>query len=126
MRWLFSGGAPFTPYDVATSSLISVWDITGMGILDYNRLNTERASAFHQLDIRVDKRWFFEKWSLNLYIDIQNLYGFAAETPPFLTTILGQDGNPLVDPNDPSRYQLNTLENSSGTIVPTLGVIVEF
>lgn len=126
VRWLFSGGAPFTPYDVATSSLISVWDITGMGILDYDRLNTERARAFHQLDIRVDKRWFFEKWSLNLYIDIQNLYGFAAETPPFLTTILGQDGNPLVDPNDPSRYQLNTLENSSGTIVPTIGVIVEF
>jgi hypothetical protein len=36
--------------------------------------NSERSKAFHQLDIRVDKRWIFDRWTLNLYLDVQNVY----------------------------------------------------
>jgi hypothetical protein len=36
--------------------------------------NSERSKTFHQLDIRVDKRWIFDRWTLNLYLDIQNVY----------------------------------------------------
>jgi molybdate/tungstate transport system substrate-binding protein len=31
-------------------------------------------SNFHQLDLRVDKRWVFNKWILNTYLDVQNAY----------------------------------------------------
>lgn len=34
----------------------------------------ERAPAFHQLDIRIDKRWIFDSWYLEAYLDVQNVY----------------------------------------------------
>ena len=33
-----------------------------------------RLPVNNSLDIRVDKRWFFEKWTLITYVDIQNIY----------------------------------------------------
>jgi len=38
---------------------------------------TERLPLFHQLDIRVDKRWKFSNWQLSAYLDIQNVYNHA-------------------------------------------------
>jgi hypothetical protein len=40
-------------------------------------VNSGRIDAFHQLDVRIDKRWVFEKWMLNAYLDIQNVYNRA-------------------------------------------------
>jgi hypothetical protein len=34
----------------------------------------ERMPLFHQLDIRVDKRWQFRTWRLSAYLDLQNAY----------------------------------------------------
>lgn len=36
--------------------------------------NSARVDAFHQLDLRIDKRWVYESWMLNAYLDIQNVY----------------------------------------------------
>ena len=36
--------------------------------------NADRLPAFHQLDLRVDKRWVFNRWMFNLYLDVQNVY----------------------------------------------------
>jgi hypothetical protein len=41
------------------------------------RLNSGRVPAFHQLDVRIDKRWVFENWMLNAYLDVQNVYNRA-------------------------------------------------
>src|SRR5262249_34898150 len=35
---------------------------------------TERLPLFHELDIRLDKRWKFKRWQLSWYLDIQNVY----------------------------------------------------
>jgi TonB family protein len=40
-------------------------------------VNSSRVNAFHQLDIRIDKRWVYESWMLNAYLDIQNVYNQA-------------------------------------------------
>jgi hypothetical protein len=37
-----------------------------------------RLPLFHQLDLRVDKRWQFETWRLSAYLDVQNVYNNAA------------------------------------------------
>jgi TonB family protein len=37
-------------------------------------VNSARIDAFHQLDIRIDKRWIYETWMLDAYLDIQNVY----------------------------------------------------
>ena len=126
MRWLFSTGSPFTPYDISTSSLKQVWDVTGQGLLDYNLLNTQRESNYHQLNIRVDKKIFLDKFNLNFYLDIQNAYGYETRVAPILLLVKDENGVPLTDPNDPTRYQTKLIENTSGIVQPTIGIIVEF
>ena len=125
-RWLFSGGSPYTPYDVETSTLKQNWDINGFGILDYNALNTKRESSFHQLNVRVDKKIYLNRMNLNFYLDIQNAYGFKAKLAPILLVETDNNGTPIEDPNDPTRYKSKFVENASGIVQPTIGIIVEF
>lgn len=33
-----------------------------------------RRSTFHQLDVRIDKSFVFDRWTLGVYLDIQNIY----------------------------------------------------
>jgi TonB family protein len=39
---------------------------------------TARMPLFHQLDLRVDKRWQFKAWALSAYLDVQNVYNHPA------------------------------------------------
>lgn len=126
VKWRYVGGLPYTPYDESASALRSNWDLNGRAILDFNRLNSQRFGNFQQLDVRVDKTWYYKKWSLNFYIDIQNLTNFQSEQQDFLNVATDASGNPLLDPTDASRYQLKRIENSSGTVLPSIGIIVDF
>ena len=126
MRWLFSGGSPYTPYDIETSRLISNWNINGVGLLDYSRLNTEREASFHQLNVRLDKKLFLDKFNMNFYLDIQNLYGYKTKVAPILLVETDASGAPVIDPNDPTRYKTKLIENTSGIVQPTIGIIIEF
>lgn len=125
-KWRYSDGAPYTPFDVSRSSLISVWDITGRGLLDYSQLNTQRIKSFHQLDFRIDKKFFFKKINLNTYIDIQNAYNFKADLQPYLDVERDANGNPVVNQNDLLRYNTYLIKNSTGTILPSIGIVLEF
>lgn len=40
---------------------------------------SERLPLFHQLDLRVDKRWQFRAWALSAYLDVQNVYNHPAK-----------------------------------------------
>ena len=124
-RFRYLGASPYTPYDAALSSDRETWDLRGVALPDYERLNEERTGAVHQLDMRVDKRWFFAKWSLDLYLDIQNVYNFQAPLAPSLTVVRDDNGDPLVDPTDPRRYSTKEIQNFSGTILPSIGIIIE-
>ncbi len=126
VRWRYSGGSPYTPIDIATSSQIANWNITGRGLPNWNQLNAQRLGFFHQLDVRVDKKFFFPKWNMNFYVDIQNLYNFQVETAPILLVVTDENNVPQVDPNNPEAYQTELLSNIAGTVLPTLGIIIEF
>ena len=126
VRFRYSGGPPYTPYDTLSSSLKYIWDINSFGLLDYNQLNGQRLAANHGLDLRVDKKWYWNKVALNLYFDIQNLYNFQGETPPSLIPVRDSNGDILENPNDPSRYQLKLISNTAGTILPSIGLQFEF
>lgn len=130
LRWRYVHGRPSTPYLFPQSALRSIYDINPSGVPDYSQVNTQRLPAFHQLDIRVDKIWNFEKWALNLYLDIQNLYGFQAEEQPILYPKEDAQGNPVVlnpsDPYDQQVYDLDRIPNTTGTVLPTIGIIIDF
>ena len=126
MKFRLVGGAPFTPYDYEKSSLKEAWDLQGRGYVDYGLYNTLRLKSFHQLDLRVDKQYFFTGWSLMIYADVQNVYNHKADQPPILIQEKDSSGNPVTDPSDPTRYVLKYIDAEAGTVLPTIGIIIEF
>ena len=126
LKYRYSGGAPYTPIDLINSSNKAIWDINQRGVLDYNLLNTKRLNGQHGLDIRVDKKWFFKSWSLNAYIDIENILNAKRELP----SEYGIDPNlgPLVSGTGETSdsYPLYEIVNNSGTVLPSIGLLVEF
>ena len=126
LKFRYLGGAPFTPYDIELSSTAAIWDVNQQGIFDYNRINEERNPDAHFLDLRVDKQWYFNKWAFNLYVDIQNVYNFQAEGQPFIDVERDASGNPVVDPTNPSAYKVSEIENTNGTVLPSIGIMIEF
>ncbi|MCU0366139.1 MAG: TonB-dependent receptor [Bacteroidales bacterium] len=124
-KWRYVGGAPYTPFDEEKSMQKEAWDVSGRPYLDYTRYNTERLNAFNQLDIRVDKQFYFNKWSLMLYADVQNVLNFKADQPDILVPLADDSGNYVTDPSDASRYVPNYLPGEGGTVLPTIGIIIE-
>jgi hypothetical protein len=122
-KWRFVGGAPYTPWDIEKSSRIEAWEIDSRGYFDFNRFNTLRFGNFHQLDLRIDKSFYFSRWSLMLYTDIQNVYNFKVSSQNLLVRELDNENNPIIIDGS---YKLKEVENIGGTVLPTVGIIVEF
>lgn len=125
-KWRLVGGSPYTPYNLDRSSLLEAYLAEPRGYLDYTRYNSQRLKSFHHLDVRVDKQFFFEKLSLTLYMDVQNAYNYQAPEQPFILANLDENGQMIPVPGDPSRIQLREVSSKSGTILPSIGIIVEF
>ncbi|MBM4372442.1 MAG: TonB-dependent receptor, partial [Deltaproteobacteria bacterium] len=68
LRFRLISGKPVTPIRGATfvADRSSYLPFTG-------RLFSDRLEPFIQLDVRVEKRWTFKKWSLSTYLDVQNV-----------------------------------------------------
>lgn len=127
MKFRFSGGSPYTPYDTLNSSYSYVWNVNSFGVFDYNQLNGVRLKSNHGLDIRIDKKWYWKKVTLNVYLDIQNLYNFQAETPPSLIAVRNTDGSyQTIAGSNPERYNLRYIDNTAGTVLPSIGLQFEF
>lgn len=127
LKWRYLGGAPYTPYDLDKSSLKAAYDAIGGLYYDYSRFNQYRLVSYNQLDIRLDKTYYLKKWSMNFYVDIQNVANTKAKQADMYIPELGTDGKPMTDPSDPSRYVLKKIKSDgSGTILPTIGVILDF
>jgi hypothetical protein len=95
-RFRFATGAPYTPYNAD-------------GTQSVDKYLSERFPLFHSLDVRVDRRWEFDGWSLITYIDIQNIYNRDN-----VTTISWDAQNQRVD------------EQSAIGILPSIGINLQF
>jgi hypothetical protein len=96
------------------------------GVFDWDQLNELRNPASHGLDIRVDKKWYFNEWAINAYIDVQNIYNFQAVGQTYLDVDRDDSGNPIEDPNNPQSYVISEIENVSGTVLPSIGLMIDF
>jgi len=101
-RWEFSAkfryasGRPYTPYNPD-------------GTQNSTLYNSERIVGNHSLDLRVDRRWTFDGWTLITYLDIQNIYNRK--------------------PVDVPRFNERTRqveENNAIGILPSIGISAEF
>lgn len=130
-RFRLQSGFPQTPYDLERSRLVNVWNIANSPVSNYSLLNSERGNLVHQLDIRAEKKWIFNKWQFTLYVDVINAYG--SKNPSALPVIaLERDtnGNPIIEnpgaPQNQQTYQLNIGETDRTRPLPYFGFIFEF
>ncbi len=122
--WRYSGGAPYTPIDMELSTNKAAWAVTNRAYPDYARFNTLRLPAKHQLDLRLDKEFYFKRWMLNLYLDVQNAYLSSYISAPIYTN-RDSSGEVMDHPSDPERQELRQLDYYSKLILPTLGLIIK-
>jgi len=72
LRFRLTTGRPETPtlgstYDGDSGRYIPLEGLPG----------SARGVTFHQLDLRAEKQWTFERWRLSVYLDVQNIYNAA-------------------------------------------------
>jgi hypothetical protein len=104
-RFRYVTGNLYTPCEGGIFSAISTAYLCLNGAF-----NSRRLAPFHQLDVRVDKRWVFSDFTLGAYLDLINAYNRT--NPDFID------------------YNHDFTENASVTgslpLVPSLGVRGEF
>jgi hypothetical protein len=62
---------------------------------------------------------------VNLYLDIQNAYNFKSQEQDLILPEKDINGNNTLVENG-SKYKLQSIPTSTGTIIPTFGIIIEF
>ena len=96
-KFRFATGRPYTPYNAD-------------GTQNSVAYNTVRIGANHSLDLRVDRRWNFDRWNLITYIDVQNVY----------------NRKPLDVPIFDERTKKVKQAGGSIGLLPSIGVSAEF
>ena len=130
LKYRFAGGNPYTPFDMAASQ--QNYMLLGQGIADAALLNQNRLANYNQLDFRVDKKFNFNKTSLGVYLDVQNLLMQKNETNPNFTFKRNDDNTGFATTDgqpvkmDGSNAIPVILTNKTGHPLPSLGVIFEF
>ncbi|NLT50523.1 MAG: TonB-dependent receptor [Ignavibacteria bacterium] len=69
VKFRYSGGNPYTPYDVQASKA------AGRGVYNLSAINSAVFPSYQRFDIRVDHRDFFEAGTVIEYISIENVFG---------------------------------------------------
>lgn len=69
-RFRLVSGTPYTPYAGGVVDL----DAGAYAPVRDSELYSARLPAFHQLDVRLDKQWDFDAWTLMLYVELRNAY----------------------------------------------------
>ena len=114
-RYRFAGQTPYVPTNLE-ATLISYPEI----ILDYTRLGEEKLETFSQLDIRVDKKWNYNQFSLNIFFEVQNILGQSIPRPNEYGLSRDMSGN-LTTP-----LSLSLINQDTSTSIPSIGIVVDF
>lgn len=115
-KYRYYGMAPFAPVDQGIT-VNTYPDI----VLDYSRIGEDRIDPFQSLDIRLDKKWNFKNVSLNIFLDIENVFGADAPQPPVFG-LSRDDNGAIVIP----RTLVEITELETGQIIPSIGIVVDF
>ena len=129
LKFRFQGGTPYTPFDSVASRLNFL--TLRQGVLDYSRLNTLRVNPFNSSDLRIDKKYYYKKATLDFFLDITNWYGSTSVAPSAYIfesnpdgTFKTTDGKPVK--KDGSNAIPSLADGNQVFITPTVGFILEF
>ncbi len=85
-RWLFAGGPPYTPLDTAQSAQLN------RAVLDERRINLARYPAYHSLNVRFDRRFYFSGSNLVVYLSVWNAYNRKNVAAYYWNGVEGRQG----------------------------------
>ena len=71
-------------------------------------------------DIRFDKKWNYEKYSFNFYLDIQNFLGQKIPIPPKYGLQRNEQFEVIIPRN------LVEVGITNGSVIPSFGFTVDF
>lgn len=115
-RMRYVGATPFAPVDEA-ATLANYPAI----IKDYSQLGSVRLSTFNQTDVRIDKKWNFNNWTFNLFLEIQNILGQNVPQEPTYGLDRDEDGTVIVPE---TLIQIEGTDGSS--VLPSIGIVIDF
>lgn len=116
MRYRYLGSTPFAPVD--ESATLAAYPAI---IRDFSRLGAVKLDPFSQLDVRVDKKWNFKKFSLDIFVDLQNVLMTSLPEEPQYGLARDEQGK-VEEPEQ--LVVVNTMQD--GQIIPSLGIVVNF
>jgi CarboxypepD_reg-like domain/TonB-dependent Receptor Plug Domain len=116
VRYRFAGKTPYVAVD-QTNTLAQYPRI----VLDYNQLGNENLAAFSQFDARIDKKWNFKKFALDVFIDVQNLLNQQIPQPPRFGLNRDETTGQLILPQS-----LVEVKPAKSATIPTIGIIFDF
>lgn len=135
LNWRYQSAIPYTPFNEELSAQRPVWEINNAGIRDFDRLHALRGKSTSILNLRVDRIYNFTGWTLNVYIDLENVTADAdSQQALILDRNPDAQGNPtgsgiIENPEAPyeeQRYALKSIANAQGAFIPTFGFIVSW
>jgi len=115
-RYRYLGKGPYVP--INQQATLANYPAV---ILDYSQLGNVRLKPYSQLDVRVTRKWNFRHFSLDVYIDVQNVLAHISPSPPQFGLKRDDSGN-VITPQ--SLVRVDT--NQSATVLPSLGLVLNF
>lgn len=115
-RVRYLGQTPLAPVD-RDATLESYPDI----IRDYSRQGELLLDPFNQTDVRIDKKWNFEGFTLDVFLEFQNVFVQQLPSEPDYGLVRDDEGN-VVTPRQ--LKQIESVDNSS--FIPNLGIVIDF
>ena len=67
-KWTYHSGTPYSPVIGTTQ------DNSGRYIPIYAAVNSGTLPDYHRLDLRFDRHYTYDKWKLNTYFELNNIY----------------------------------------------------
>lgn len=90
-------------------------------VRDYSRQGEQLLDAFNQTDIRIDKKWNFKGFTLDVFLEIQNAFGQDTPQEPLFGLVRNDDGD-IAQPR--TLTQIDNIE--TGQVLPTIGLVLDF
>lgn len=76
VRWRYASGRPYTPryFDIYEQSREGNQDWTDGNWRVSDDLNSVRYPDYHRLDVALYSRYYFQTWSMAIFLSVQNVY----------------------------------------------------
>jgi hypothetical protein len=115
-RYRYLGKAPYAPVD--QEATLNNYPAV---ILDYDRLGSVRIDPLSRLDVRIDKKWSFTGFSLDVFLEIQNVLAQPAPSEPRYGLDRNENGE-IVMPRELIRVDVS----QDASVLPSIGLVLNF